>query len=177
MASLVIGSTNYLSSNYLCFIICLNFLRCLHVFESPFPLLYFCKFYYNFSEISILLNVYYCCYFSLFKGNYILVILFYSQPPFKEKMVYKRLLFILILLFIQDKEKFLFIQDKEKFLFILFSTIKRNFSLFLDPQLQIYWDFFHFFYQSLNLLFPLSNFYTFIANYYFPLVLDPPQGC
>ena len=33
-------------------------------------------------------------------------------------MVYKWLLFILILLFIQDKEEFLFIQDKEKFLFI-----------------------------------------------------------
>ena len=88
----------------------------------------------------------------------------YSKPPFKEKMVYKRLLFILIFLFIQDKENFLFIQNKENFSLFSLSRIKRNFSLFLGLQLQIYWDFYIFFINSLNLLLPLSNFYTFIAN-------------
>ena len=83
-------------------------------------------------------------------------------------MVYKRLLFILILLFIQDKEKFLFIQDKEKFLFILFSTIKRNFSLFLDPQLQIYWDFFSFFLSIFEFTLPIVKFLYLYSKLLFP---------
>ena len=81
----------------------------------------------------------------------------YSQPPFKEKMVYKRLLFILILLFIQDKENFLFIQNKENISLFSLSRIKRNFSLFLDPQLQIYWDF-YIFYRFFEFTLTIVNF-------------------
>ena len=99
----------------------------------------------------------------------------YSQPPFKEKMVYKRLLFILILLFIQDKENFLFIQNKENFSLFSLSRIKRNFSLFLDPQLQIYCDF-YIFINSLNLFLSLSTFYSFIANDYVPPGPRPTTG-
>ena len=74
----VMGSTKYLSRNYICFTICLDFLRCLHVFESPFPCCSFITFTTFFLEIFILLNVYYCCYFSLIKGNYIYWLFFSS---------------------------------------------------------------------------------------------------
>ena len=63
----------------------------------------------------------------------------YSKPPFKEKMAYKRHLFILILLFIQDKEKFLFIQDKERYYTEEEKDSQRVFSLYFGvPHLREY---------------------------------------
>ena len=54
-------------------------------------------------------------------------------------MAYKRHLFILILLFIQDKEKFLFIQDKERYYTEEEKDSQRVFSLYFGvPHLREY---------------------------------------
>ena len=52
-----------------------------------------------------------------------MVVSLYSSAPYKEQMLYKWLLFILVLLFIQDKEQLLFILIKSIFLFILIRSI------------------------------------------------------